>query len=109
MPTSTEDPGLAPRDELVAAIVGFGGPLASIVVHMVHNGASQESLGDVLSGLLASILEPLDRSYTGEQLRSTAQVLEDTTTIMCREILIVPGAPRSARRTRSRRRSGGRT
>ncbi len=83
----TKRPG--PLDEYVAAIVGCGGPLTSIVAHMERHSGSAAPIGEVLSGLLSSVLTPLHEAYSDEQLQVAAAILHDTTEIACREIYLV--------------------
>jgi len=82
-----------PLDEYITAIVGCGGPLTSIVAHMERHGGSSAPVGEVLSGLLSSVLTPLDETYSDEQLQVAAAILHETTEIVCREIYLVPDTP----------------
>ena len=59
---------------------------------VLHSGSSAP-VGEVLSGLLSSVLTPLDETYSDEQLQVAAAILHETTEIVCREIYLVPDTP----------------
>ena len=79
-------------------------PLTSIVAHMERHSGSSAPIGEVLSGLLSSVLAPLHETYSDEQLQIAAAVLHETTEIVCREIYLVPDAPSAGNRAQRRRR-----
>ena len=59
-----------------------------------------ERLRAVLSGLLSSVLTPLQETYSEEQLQVAAAILHETRQILCREIYLVPDTPRADRQAR---------
>ena len=93
-----------PLDEYIAAIVQCGGPLTSIVAHLEQHGGAGAPVSTVLTGLLSSVLTPLQETHSEEQPQVAAAILHETTDIVCREILLVPDAPNGGNRAQRRRR-----
>ena len=84
-----------PLDELVATIVGFGGPLTSIVSGMLEWQAAGRSSPDapgipeVLTTLLTDVLADLRDDTPAADLRTTASVLRRVTDTICSDLYVV--------------------
>jgi hypothetical protein len=88
-----------PIEALVEAVVGLGGPLTSIVSHMVETQMSGRgapnaaSIPNILHGLLRDVLEPLRDEFSAGEILASARALERVTDQVCGEILLVNGDP----------------
>jgi hypothetical protein len=82
---------------LTEATIDLGGLISQTVAHMALTGVqrggeppSQESIREVLTGLIGSVLAPLADEHPGDELRTAAGVLERAVDRIEDEILLVP-------------------
>jgi hypothetical protein len=86
-----------PIEALIEAIVALGGPLTSIVSHMVETQMSGRgapnaaSIPNILRGLLRDVLDPLRDEFSADEILASARALERTTDQICGEIFLVNG------------------
>jgi hypothetical protein len=84
-----------PIETLIAAVVGLGGPLTSIVGHMVESQMSGRgapnpaSIPNILRGLLRDVLDPLRDEFSADEILMSARALDRVTEQVCGEIVLV--------------------
>jgi hypothetical protein len=84
-----------PLEKLVNAIVEVGGPLTSIVSHMVRFEAAVESAPDApsipvaLANILRGTLDPLRDEFSAEDLEMAAAVLSRACAQVVDDVLLV--------------------
>jgi hypothetical protein len=84
-----------PIEALIQAVVALGGPLTSIVGHMVETQMSGRgapnpaSIPNVLRGLLRDVLDPLRDEFSADEIVTSARALERVTEQVCAEIFLV--------------------
>jgi hypothetical protein len=107
-------------DALVAQLLAIGGPLSQMIGSMQEFDASGLSapdappILDVAHSLIRDVNAKLPEQYTDQEIRVSAEIIEQVTTAICENILIMPpteirrtsGGSRSAGGRRRQRRSG---
>jgi hypothetical protein len=83
-------------DELVAQLLACGGPLSQIMANMHEFEASGLSATDappileVAHSVIRSVVGDLTDRYSDDEIRVTAEIVEQVTTIICENIFFVP-------------------
>jgi len=109
-------------DGLVAQLLDCGGALSQIIARMQECEAMGLSSPDappileVAHSLIRDVTAELPEGHTEQELRLSAQIIQEVTTAICENIFIVPaseirrnsGARSAARRRRQRRPKHGR-
>jgi hypothetical protein len=89
---TADDP---PIEALIEAIVALGGPLTSIVSHMVETQMSGRgapnaaSIPNILRGLLRDVLDPLRDEFSADEILASGRALQRATDQICGEIYLV--------------------
>jgi hypothetical protein len=89
---------------LTEELVAIGGPLASLVSHMIDSaqasGSSPASINEVLAHLIEPTIEGLTDGWPDERIEDAADVLHAACERICADIFIAPPPNRRARRRR---------
>jgi len=122
MTDQRSSPAADALDGLVAQLLDCGGALSQIIASMQEFEASGLSSPDappileVAHALIRDVNAELPKRYTEQELRVSAEIIQELTTAICENIFIVPlaeirrnsGARSSPRRRRQRRPEHGR-
>jgi hypothetical protein len=90
---------------LTRELIGIGGPLASIVSHMIESAEArgrEPRIHEVLTELLGPPLAGLADGWPPERINDAADVLHAACERVCSEIFLVPPPNRARRRARRR-------
>src|SRR3954453_12930945 len=96
-----------PIERLTGEIVAIGGPLSSLVSHMIQvgdlKGGDPAEIPVILTDLIGPTIEGITDGWAADRIDDAADILHAACERICSEIFIAPPPNRAQRRAMRRR------